>query len=115
MFLLATRASPTATSFRAVLTGCASAKCHLSSQPAEAPATPQQEPAPVGHAQASSCTPKGRPLLAGASRSSQDQPAEPAHCRTPGSSGQREAIVVVSSGIDSNGDWSTSVSAFGLC
>ena len=82
-FLLGIRTSPTAVSFYAVLPDCASAKCHLSSQPVEAPETLQQEPVPVGHTQASSCTPKCSLQSASTSRSSQDQPAEPVHHCTP--------------------------------
>lgn len=53
------RCKSTAASFHAVLTACASAKCHLSSQPMEVPPGP----------------------AAGAS-SSRDQPVEPVHCCT---------------------------------
>lgn len=103
-----------AASFHAVLTACASAKCHLSSQPMEAPPGPAAGPCSRSLQQWG--TLRCILLRASTSRSSRDQPVEQctaAHRWELGSSRQSEAVVV-SSSIDSGSDWSTLVSVSGL-
>lgn len=92
------RYKPTAASLCAVLTACASAKCHLSSQPMEAPAA-------VGVLRSI--------LLWASSRDSPCSLSTAARRWEPGSSGQSQAGVV-SSAIDPGSDWSTWVSVSGL-